>query len=207
MIKRKERIQLLDKIKALLELQIDSEDNVEEIILSKLQETLQKNKDLELQVETLSSVIAELKAKVEESEKELEQLKVENQKLKVYETEIEGYKAYLKEKIINYGIKAQGNMFPVETFKKFVETLSVDELKKVAEDFEKQFKAKFAGARVTDPKVEKNEEYVPDPEVEPQEFNKFIAEKALEYAKVSGLSIKEATIEMYKKYLKINDEE
>lgn len=182
-------------------LEAETEEQALESIKTLLYEKEEKAKELEIQLEALTVQFAELKAQVEAYAKEIEQLKLENQTLKKYETEVEGFKSELKERIIKYGIKTQGNVFPVESFSKFLETLTIDELKKISKDFEEQFKAKFNGVRVTEGDFKKEIDYVPDPEVEPELFNEFIAEKAKEYAKATGLSIKEATIEMYKKYM------
>lgn len=118
----------------------------------------------------------------------------------------ETYRADLVTQTLDTGVRAQGNAFNRDLFEKFLGTLSIDEIKGALAGFEAEVAAKFAGTRTSTQNATKvaGELQVPDKEDE-VEFRAFIADKAMEYAKANGVSIKEATKLMVDKYAKNDD--
>ena len=174
-----------------------------------------EGKDAELakkveEIELLNNTINELKETLAAKDNEIAELKdsiskleEENQKLKVNEELVNTYKNDLKNEIIELGIRSQGNAFNKSLFEKFLDTLSIDELKEVKEGFNKAVIEKYSGVRTTQTKVrDKNDNkelYRDDFETE-EEFREYIAGLATEYAAENNVSLKEATKIMYEKY-------
>lgn len=113
------------------------------------------------------------------------------------------YRAELENKALECGVRAYGNAFNKALYSKFLATLSIDEIKDTINSFNGTVEEKFAGARTSEPseKLAVGEETKEDFESE-SEFRAFVADKAVEYAKESGVSITEATKLMYHKYSK-----
>lgn len=147
--------------------------------------------------------IAELKNEISELSEKVTNLTKLNEELKANEELVETYKKDLKEEIIELGIRAEGNAFNKTLYERFLDTLSIEELKEVREGFNEEVKNKFAGVRTTQTKVrDKNKDtelYKEDFETE-EEFREYIAELAEKYAKENNVSIKDATKLMYAKY-------
>ena len=146
-------------------------------------------------------VISEKDATITELTKKNEELL---EKAELAET----YRKDLINKALEAGIRAQGNVFPKDMFEKFLNTLTIDEIKKVIDDFNAEFNSKFEGARVTESKSsekrfssEKEPTSKDDFESE-EEFRNYIADKAVEYARENKVSIKEATKILYSKFNK-----
>ena len=174
-----------------------------------------EGKDAELakkveEIESLNNTISELKETLTAKDSEIAELKdsiskleEENQKLKVNEELVNTYKNDLKNEIIELGIRSQGNAFNKSLFEKFLDTLSIDELKEVKEGFDEAVIEKYSGVRTTQTKVrDKNDNkelYKDDFETE-EEFREYIAGLATEYAVENNISLKEATKIMYEKY-------
>lgn len=147
--------------------------------------------------------VAELKNEISELSEKVTNLTKLNEELKANEELVETYKKDLKEEIIELGIRAEGNAFNKTLYERFLDTLSIEELKEVREGFNEEVKNKFAGVRTTQTKVrDKNKDtelYKEDFETE-EEFREYIAELAEKYAKENNVSIKDATKLMYAKY-------
>ncbi len=206
----------------------------EQVELKELQEILAR---FGIQAETKEQLETELAAKVADDkvvslETELAQVKTELETIKeelVKKDEIiaelmkaneeltekaglvETYRTDLINKALELGVRAQGNAFQTELFKKFLNTLSIDEIKEVIKGFEAEVAAKFEGARFTVPsdrtiRVRNNEPSSRDDFETEEEFRAFVAEKAVEYAKANNVSLGEATKLMYKKFAKGGEE-
>ncbi|GEA16749.1 hypothetical protein E308F_29950 [Moorella sp. E308F] len=206
----------------------------EQVELKELQEILAR---FGIQAETKEQLETELAAKVADDkvvslETELAQVKTELETIKeelVKKDEIitelmkaneeltekaglvETYRIDLINKALELGVRAQGNAFQTELFKKFLNTLSIDEIKEVIKGFEAEVAAKFEGARFTVPsdrtiRARNNEPSSRDDFETEEEFRTFVAEKAVEYAKANNVSLGEATKLMYKKFAKGGEE-
>jgi hypothetical protein len=137
----------------------------------------------------------------------IDELTKANEVLSVKAGVAETYRADLITQTLDAGVRAQGNAFNKELFNKFLDTLSIDEIKGALAGFEAEVAAKFSGARTTNAKAAKigDELQVPDKNEEESEFRAFVADKAVEYAKANNVPIKEATKLMYEKYSKTDD--
>lgn len=172
---------------------------VKEELAAKESELSAKNTELETANSELAKAVAEneqLKTDLANKDVEIAEL---NKKAEIVET----YRQELTDKALNLGVKLQGNAFQRELFSKFLETLSLDEIKNVVSGFEAEVRNKFAGVRVSegeDRSLTNRVSDVPDKDENPAEFSAYVAEKAIEYAKEHGISISEATKLMYKKY-------
>lgn len=214
----------MDKYKEVLdEFKIQSEDELE-LKLTELNSKAAEleNKNIELsnkmgEIEKLNKEITQLKtgatAKDEEISKlnkSVSDLTKSNEELKANEELIETYKKDLKDETIELGIRSQGNAFNKTLFEKFLDTLSIAELKEVKEGFNTEVINKFSKTRTTQPKDKTKkkadgEMYKDDFETD-EEYTDYIAGLALEYSKKNNVSIIDATKLMHKKYLKRGDE-
>lgn len=182
-------------------------------LLAKDEEIEKLNKEVNGYKEELSAKndeVDKLKEEVNELTDKVTNLTELNEALKKNEELIETYKKDLKDEVIELGIRSQGNAFNKTLFEKFLDTLSIDELKEVREGFNDEVVNKFSNVRTTQTKVkEKNkndrELYQADFETE-EEFRKYIAELADEYARENNVSLTEATKLMYAKYKERGDE-
>lgn len=117
----------------------------------------------------------------------------------------ETYRKDLITQALEAGVRSQGNAFPSEMYEKFLETLSVDDLKVVIKQFNEEVASKFVGAGFAegiDGSKDKEKELSRDDFESEVEFRDFIADKAVEYASESKVSLAEATKSMYEKYSK-----
>lgn len=180
-----------------VDLSQEEETNLEDVELLKqekeeltieLDQTRSELEQVKLEVETLQNTIAEKDKKIEEltAQAELAQ----------------AYRQDLIERTLAAGIRAQGNAFKTELFSRYLSSLTIDEIKETLADLEAEFDARFEGARVTKPNAAKQskEPTHRDDFEDEQEFRTFVAEKAAELAKEKGISLTEATTEIYKKY-------
>jgi len=209
-------IQTDDELKAKLteyskqSIELESKDKE---LLAKDEEIEKLNKEVNGYKEELSAKndeVAKLKEEVNELTDKVTNLTKLNEELKENEELIETYKKDLKDEVIELGIRSQGNAFNKTLFEKFLDTLSIDELKEVREGFNDEVANKFSNVRTTQTKVkEKNkndrELYQADFETE-EEFRGHIAELADEYARENNVSLTEATKLMYAKYKERGDE-
>jgi len=121
------------------------------------------------------------------------------------EAELGGeYRKDLIEQALEAGVRLQGNLFPSESYGKFLETLSVPELKEVIADFAKGFDEKFEGVQYSksgEPGQKDSRQYRQDFE-DDTEYRDYIAGLAPQYAAEQGVSLAEATKTLYAKYLK-----
>lgn len=174
-----------------------------------IQKLSKDNESLKNDLAAKDEEITQLKDEVNILNEKVTNLTKENEELKVNAELVEVYKKDLKEEILELGVRAQGNAFDKALFERFLDTLSIEELKQVRNSFNDQVNAKFTGVRTTQPKVvDKNsskELYKEDFETE-EEFRDYIAGLAEKYAAENKVSIKEATKILYKKYSKRGEE-
>lgn len=202
-------IQSEDELKAkLIELSEKSTEleNKDKELLAKDKEIAELTEDLEYykkEVLTKNDEVSELKDKITELNEEIANLTQLNEELKQNAELIEVYKKDLKDEILELGVRSQGNAFNKTLFERFLDTLSIEELKEVRESFDEEVKTKFSNVRVSQTKVKDKKKdgelYREDFETE-EEFRAYIADLAKRYAKENNVSIKEATKLMYGKY-------
>jgi len=155
--------------------------------------------------EEFNKTISEKDAMIAELTKRNEEL---SEKAELAET----YRKDLIDKALEAGIRVQGNAFPKEMFEKFLNTLSIDEIKKVIDDFNTEFNSKFEGVRISESKsLEKRfnsgkEPTSKDDFESDEDFRNYIADKAVKYARENKVSIKEATKILYSKFIKRSEE-
>lgn len=183
----------LNELKELMK-EFNIEFETKEDLKVKLKEVL-TGKDTEIE---------SLKQELKQKDDEIECLKKEVEQLQEKATLGETYRKDLIEKAIELGIRTEGNSFKADLFRKFFETLSIEELKEYVTAFEEKVKMKFGGSRVSklsDRSIEKRDEELltrDDFETE-EEFRQYVAEKAKEYAEKNNVSLSIATKEIYKK--------
>lgn len=176
--------------------------------------------DKEAELATATDTITELSTKLDEANSKLttaadelstkdttiEELTKTNEDLSQKAGLVETYRGDLVKQALTLGVRAQGNAFKAELYERFLDTLSIDEIKGVVADLQSEVDAKFAGVRVSDSSDHSLERHLDkepstraDFEDEGQ-FRAYVAEKAIEYSKEKGVSITDATKEMYRKY-------
>jgi len=202
-------IQSDDELKAkLTELSEKSTEleNKDKELLAKDKEIAKLTEDLEYykkEVLTKNDEVSELKDEITELSEKITNLTQLNEELKQNAELIEVYKKDLKDEILELGVRSQGNAFNKTLFERFLDTLSIEELKEVRESFDEEVKTKFSNVRVSQTKVKDKKKdgelYREDFETE-EEFRVYIAGLAERYAKENNISIKEATKLMYGKY-------
>lgn len=213
--KRSESAVELSQVKEVLNKFNIKSDSVDELTAS-LTELVNKDAEKEAQVRELSKKLEEASAKLKEAEEQLakkdetiSELTRVNEELAQKAELANTYRKDLIDKALELGVRAQGNAFKADLFAKFLETLSVDEIKEVINGFEEEIKARFANARVSKPQ-DKSERLSAEPQSREdfeteEEFRAFIAEEAQRYAKEHNVSITDATKLVYKKYTKGSD--
>jgi len=213
-----EKVNLSGIIKTTLGIEFNDETELNEKLselmnkLNQAQEDL-TTKDAELAKvnEELANATAEVEmvkealAKKDETIAELEKTNEElSEKAQIAET----YRQDLINETIELGIAVNGNAFQTDLFKRFLGTLSLDELKQTRDSFKTDLDNKYPVQRVTESDnalEDRLSEVAPDEDDE-KAFRDFVAEKAMEYAKENKVSIAEATKIMYKKYKKEVDD-
>lgn len=202
-------IQSDDELKAKLTELIEKStelENKDKELLAKDKEIAKLTEDLEYykkEVLTKNDEVSELKDEITKLNEEITNLTQLNEELKQNAELIEVYKKDLKDEILELGVRSQGNAFNKTLFERFLDTLSIEELKEVRESFDEEVKTKFSNVRVSQTKVKDKKKdgelYREDFETE-EEFRAYIAGLAERYAKENNVSIKEATKLMYGKY-------
>ena len=214
----------MEKYKAVLnEFKIQSEDELRVKLSEDENKAIElEEKEIELaqkseEVEALTSENIQLQENLTAKEEEISKLEKDiadlvmlNEELKANEELIETYKNDLKGEIIELGVRTQGNAFNKTLFEKFLNTLSIEELKEVKEGFNEEVLNKFSGVKTTQTKVANKKKgseelYKEDFETE-VEFREYIADLAQKYAEENKISIKDATKVMYEKYSERGDE-
>ena len=220
-IKRSEKFSMLDKIKEItssfgftFENENEFKENLSTFISSKLNE--QKVK-FETELNEVNTIVSNLKAELSEKESKIENLQIElsekDKVIKDLEAEkvelsqkaelAEQYRKDLIEEALACGVRCQGNAFPKATFEKFLNSLSVDEIKGVISDFENEFNSKFDPQRMTKQMSEGNDKKITKADFETEEeFRAFIADEAVKLSKEQNISLREATKQLYIKYNK-----
>ena len=104
--------------------------------------------------------------------------------------------------IVALGVKAQGNLFPVDSYNKFLNTLAFAELLDIKNSFNVSVDEKFNKVTVdTSLSKEGSDDYLYAKNFETDtEFTNAIADKAVELAKESGGKVSEIQKELYNKY-------
>jgi hypothetical protein len=160
-------------------------------------------KDQELS--TANTKVTDLEAQLSQKDETISELTTANEQLTEKAGLAETYRQDLISATIEAGVRAQGNAFNAELFTKFLDTLSIDEIKGAKEGFENEVQEKFAGARFSAPNGTSIRRGSADPQskedfADEVEFRNFVADKAAEYAKEHNVNIGEATKLMMKKY-------
>lgn len=160
----------------------DVERFIDEFVVSLKEQAEEKSKELLAQIAERDEKIAQLEAEKEELSKKAELA--------------EEYRNSLINDAIEMGIRAHGNLFNEELFRKFLSTLSIEEIKETYEKFREEVNAKYPDGRVTDPedKTDKQPVFASD-----EEFRAYVAEEAKKYAEENSISLSEATKIIYKK--------
>jgi hypothetical protein len=158
----------------------------------------------------LASAHAELESvrgELSNKDQVIEELTRANEELAAKAGLADTYRNELIEQTLDMGVRVHGNSFNRELFSKFLSTLSIDEIKGALNSFTQEVQERFAGARVSEPNKDafsvgarRNAEPSRADFADEVEFRNFIAEKAQEYAKANGVSLKEATKLMFAKY-------
>lgn len=160
---------------------------------------------LTAELATKAEEVEGLTAKLATSEETISELTAKNEELTQKAEVAETYRQELCTKALETGVRAQGNAFNKTLYSKFLETLSIDEIKEVIEGFNGEVATKFSGTKVSgtqEPlKNRLNAEPTSRSDFETEtEFRAYVADKAMEFAKENGVSIKEATKAMYAKF-------
>lgn len=174
--------------------------------------------------EELSAAKEELQAKKEELvalqqqeyAEELTRIKEEKEQLAIEKTALEKmleefqekadladeYRKSLLTEAKELAVRVNGNALDETLFVRFLESLSVAELKDTVQSLKQQVKDRYGYARVSKPKdvTAKHKTQLRDDFESEEEFREFVAEKAQEYAKENQVPLSEATKLMYKKY-------
>src|SRR5690606_8139841 len=136
------------------------------------------------EVLTKNDEVSELKDEITELNEEITNLTQLNEELKQNAELIEVYKKDLKDEILELGVRSQGNAFNKTLFERFLDTLSIEELKEVRESFGEEVKTKFSNVRVSQTKAKDKKKdgelYREDFETE-EEFRVYIADLADRY--------------------------
>ncbi|SNS22260.1 hypothetical protein SAMN05446037_100693 [Anaerovirgula multivorans] len=214
--------QFLEQIKSVFGLQ---SDKPEEFVAS-----LKKYKsDVDVQLSDLNTKVGEYEAKISEHEtsvteltdskidleKSIEaknatiaELTTENEKLTEKAGLADTYRSDLTTSTLELGVRAQGNAFNKAMYERFLGTLSIDEIKEVAQGFEKEVKSKFEGTKISTTRVkgEKGQNLTKEDFEDEQEFRDHVAAEAAKYATENKVSIGEATKIVYAQLKERNEE-
>jgi hypothetical protein len=140
--------------------------------------------------------INELTAQLSERDEKIAQLEAEKVELLKKAEIAEEYRNNLINETIEMGIRAHGNLFNEELFRKFLSTLSIEEIKEAYEKFRDEVNAKYPDGRVSisEDGTDKPLVFATD-----EEFRAYVAEEAKKYAEENNISLAEATKIIYKK--------
>ncbi len=155
--------------------------------------------------------VTELEGKLAQSETTIGELSSANEVLTEKAGLGETYRADLITKTLEAGVRAQGNSFNQPLFSKFLETLSIDEIKGALAGFEAQVAERFAGARTSETNGGNGQRFSANPQSEAdfeseEAFRAHIAQEAATYAKENNLSIAVASKEVMKKYSSVRSD-
>lgn len=170
--------------------------NSVDVTIQELKDTIQSSEN---KIGELSNELSEKETKLSELEAKISELENEKAELLKKAELADAYKEDLINKTVEMGIRLQGNMFNEELFRKFLSTLSVDEIKESLEKFTAEVNAKYPNGRVSETK-ELNDDVVTRDNFETEEeFRAYVAEEARKYSKENNVSLSEATKIMYAK--------
>lgn len=204
--KLRSELQVDEQVKA-LEQQLADKDSALTEAQGKLATAETEKAQLGEQLSAKEGELAETQSKLAEKDNEVAQLSAQVAELTAKAELADTFRNDLIEQTLSAGVKAQGNAFPREQFGKFLQTLSIDEIKQTKTQFESTFSANFENAkRVTDGKQLSNEQKGEpksrfDFETE-QEFRDHVGREAIKYARENNLSVDKATEILYNKYTK-----
>lgn len=152
---------------------------------------------------------------IQKKDAEIARLTEENEALKAEKEELthqaevaEEYKKDLITAALELGVAVNGNAFNQEVHQKLFDAMSTEELKEVVAAFKQQKVDKFAGASVAGEnrsiksRVKDTTAMYRDDFDAEHEYSEYVAQKAVDFAKEKGISLADATKEMYKKFLK-----
>lgn len=182
----------------------DEEATESEVVEEDSVEETELDTDNEVSENDLSGDLKVLETNSDSLSKEIEELKAENEKLKADLSLVDEYRNQVIEDTIKQGIKAQGNFFQADLYRRFLKTLSISELKENFELLKKEADNRFAGVKVSafnDKSKDELENYYFDND---SEYTDFIDEKAKEYITANdGVTYVDAVKFMRLKYKRI----
>lgn len=176
-------------------------------VTSELATAKEQVTELSTKVEELETVKTDMEESLSKKDETITELTVTNEQLTEKAELANTYRQDLTAKALETGVRAQGNAFQKPMFEKFLATLSIDEIKEVISGFENEVNEKFANARTTEPKNAEPTRFAKESEPkfkgdfeDENQFRAHVADEATKYAKENGVSLKEATKLMYKKF-------
>lgn len=162
--------------------------------------------ELNAQLDNANSKLVEADEKLSAKDTIITELTAANEELTQKAGLVETYRNDLVQQALTLGVRAQGNAFKTDLYERFLATLSIDEIKEVVTDLQAEVDAKFEVIRVsdaTDRSLENRLNKQPSSKADFEnevEFRAYVAEKASEYSEEKGVSLIDATKEMYRKY-------
>jgi hypothetical protein len=179
-------------------------DEMQTEMATSKEELVNTQTQLEEKVIELTNKEAEfelLKGEVTTKDIAIEALTTENTELKKSEEIANTYRNDLITSTIEAGVRAYGNAFQVETFTKFLNSISLDEIKATREGFNTEVASKFSGSRVSTTRDLTSNPLTNKEDFETEEeFRTHIADKAIVYARENEMSILEASKKLYKEF-------
>jgi hypothetical protein len=151
-------------------------------------------------IESLKTEISEKDTLLSEKDELISNLEKEKNDLSEKAKLGDMYRDDLVSKTLEMGVRLQGNVFDVEMFKKFLETLSVEEIKNTYDKFTQGVNVKYPDGRVTHSELkDKSEGKLTKDSFETEdEFRAYVADEAKKYAVENNVSLGEATKIVYK---------
>lgn len=176
---------------------------IEEVVLkaefdakvAEVQQLSDKLSALESEKAEFASTIAELEEKLGKAESQIQQLSVKAELADKFTKD-------LIEDVIKAGVQARGNAFNQERYRKYAETLSVEELKEELNAFREEFSGSIESARVTSVELEEDVDNGVDTAVmSKHELRQLAAQKAMQRYRVEGGNLEQLTKEEFSKLL------
>jgi len=156
-------------------------------------------------VSALEKEKAEFETKIADLEEKLAKAEAQVEELSAKAELADKFTKELIEEVVKAGIQARGNGFNAERYRKYAETLSVDELKEELQAFRDEFPGVIEEARVTS--VELEEENGEDTEgMTKYELRQLAAKKAMERYRREGGNLEELTKQELAKLLEKHGE-
>lgn len=165
-----------------------------------------EKEDLEDKLAKAEDELANMSSKVLELQEELKAKDAQIEELSVKAQLADEYRNDLIEQTIQAGIAARGNAFNVERYRKYVSTLSVEEIKEELSAFKQEFPGTVEAARVTAVEAETERVEELNTEITLHEIRQEAARLAMQEFQKNGGDLQELTEKHYdelrKKYNK-----